>query len=99
VLRPLRDLRIGDRVEGTIISYEPWGIIAKLRNVEAVGASLDMIRRRGEPGVQALAEHRPSIGTTVEFVIGELRPWHQEPWMWVDLATLPDPAEVDGSET
>ncbi|MEU9163650.1 hypothetical protein AB0D29_25715 [Streptomyces sp. NPDC048424] len=85
--RPLSDLHPGDRVRATITSHQPWGITAKLDDYEPVGASLDTIRRDGEPGVRLLAQDLPPVGTTVELIVGELRSWHHEPWVWVDLTS------------
>ncbi|MFJ3746685.1 hypothetical protein ACIPV8_21800 [Streptomyces albidoflavus] len=57
-----------------------------------MGASLDMIRRGAEPGVARLARVLPPVGATVDLVVGEVRDWHHEPWIWVDL-TAPGTAE------
>jgi hypothetical protein len=83
--RPLSELRAGDRVQATITSHQPWGITARLPAYEPVGASLDTIRRGNEPGVRRLAEDLPPVGTTVGLVVGDIRAWQQEPWIWVDL--------------
>jgi hypothetical protein len=95
MLRPLSDLRVGDHVIGTVISREPWGLIVRLDGVEAVGASVDWFRHRGKPGVQAPTRSLPAVGTTVELVINELRPWHKEPWVWVRLAPPEPETETD----
>ncbi|GHG54643.1 hypothetical protein [Streptomyces griseocarneus] len=86
--RPLSELRAGETVRATITSHQPWGITAKLDAYETVGASLDTIRRRGEPGVARLAQDLPPVGTTLELVIGEVRSWHHAPWVWVDLTSV-----------
>lgn len=83
--RSLSDLHGGDRVSVTIVSHEPWGVIAQIHGYEQVGASLDVIRRGNEPGVRRLARDRPPVGSTVELVVGELRPRHDRPGTWVDL--------------
>lgn len=83
--RPLSELLQGSAVQATITSHQPWGLTAELSGFEPVGASLDVIRRGGEPGVRRLARKPPPGGTTVELVIGEVRAWHHEPWIWVDL--------------
>jgi hypothetical protein len=88
--RPLSELRQGETVRATIVSHQPWGFTAKLDAYERVGASLDTIRRRSEPGVQRLVRELPPVGATVDLVVGELREWHHEPWIWVDL-TAPGP--------
>jgi len=92
--RPIGELRPGDRVQATILSHQPWGIMAKINGYEPVGASLDVIRRGSEPGVRQLAQDLPAVGTTIELVIGEVRSWAgHEPQVWVDLTarlhTLP----------
>ncbi|KIZ15695.1 hypothetical protein SNA_25520 [Streptomyces natalensis ATCC 27448] len=83
--RPLSELQPGQVVQATITSHQPWGITANLIAYESVGASLDVIRRGSEPGVKALAQDLPPLGATIDLVIGELRSWHHEPWVWVDL--------------
>jgi hypothetical protein len=90
--RPLSELRQGTSVQATVTSHQPWGLTAKLNGYEPVGASLDVIRRRSEPGVQRLALELPPVGATVDLVIGEVRTWHRKPWTWVDL-TAPDHGE------
>ncbi|MGW7487533.1 hypothetical protein [Streptomyces sp. NPDC054786] len=85
--RPLGELRPGDRVRATITSHQPWGITAKLNAYEPVGASLDTIRRGGEPAVQRLAHDLPPVGTAIELVVGQVRSWHHAPWVWVDLTS------------
>ncbi|GAA2296555.1 hypothetical protein GCM10010234_43380 [Streptomyces hawaiiensis] len=57
-----------------------------------VGASLDTMRRGSEPGVQRLAQELPPVGGTIDLVVGEVRTWHHEPWIWVDL-TAPSQGE------
>ncbi|MFB7407004.1 hypothetical protein ACFCZ2_07430 [Streptomyces sp. NPDC056202] len=83
--RPLSELDEGETVEATITSHQPWGLTARLNRYEPVGASLDVIRRGSEPGVRRLAQELPPVGTTVDLVVGEVRAWHHEPWVWVDL--------------
>jgi len=83
--RSLRELHEGETVQATITSHQPWGLTAQLNRYEPVGASLDVIRRGSEPGVQRLAEELPPVGATVDLVIGEVRAWHHKPWIWVDL--------------
>ncbi|RZD78206.1 hypothetical protein [Streptomyces albidoflavus] len=90
--RPLGELRQGETVRATVTSHQPWGFTARLDAYEPVGASLDMIRRGAEPGVERLARRLPPVGATVDLVVGEVRDWHHEPWMWIDL-TAPGPAE------
>ncbi|CAL9570495.1 hypothetical protein [Streptomyces sp. enrichment culture] len=90
--RPLSELRQGETVRATIIRHQPWGLSAELDDYEPVGASLDLIRRGSEPGVKRLAQELPPVGTTIDLVIAEVRTWHREPWMWVDL-TAPEPSE------
>jgi hypothetical protein len=51
-----------------------------------------MIRRGSEPGVQHLAQELPTVGATVDLVVGEVRAWDHKPWIWVDL-TAPSQAE------
>ncbi|MBT2453143.1 hypothetical protein J7F03_40255 [Streptomyces sp. ISL-43] len=85
VIRPLSDLRPGERVQATITGHHPWGITAKIHGYEPVGASLDVIRRGSEPGVRQLAQDLPQVGSTIELVIGEIRQWNHAPWVWVDL--------------
>ena len=89
---PLSELRPGETVQVKITGHRPWGLMAELNGYEPVGASLDTIRRSSEPGVKRLAQELPPAGTTVDLVIGEVRAWHREPWIWVDL-TAPGPAE------
>ncbi|MFB7110118.1 hypothetical protein [Streptomyces sp. NPDC056190] len=83
--RPLSELRQGETVQATITSHEPWGLMAELNGYEPVGASLDLIRRKSEPGVKRLAQELPPVGMTIDLVIGEVRTWHRKPWIWVDL--------------
>jgi hypothetical protein len=83
--RPLSDLHQGEAIQATITSHQPWGLTAELNDYEPVGASLDLIRRSSEPGVKRLAQELPPVGMTVDLVIGEVRAWHREPWIWVDL--------------
>lgn len=64
----------------------------KLDEYDPVGASLVTIRRGSEPGVARLVRELPSVGTTIDLVIGEVRDGHSKPWTWVDL-TAPSPAE------
>ena len=85
--RPLGELLPGARVQATITSHQPWGLTAKINGWENIGASLDVIRRGREPGVRRLAENLPAVGTTIELVVAELRPWHREPWIWADLTS------------
>ncbi|MEU6990815.1 hypothetical protein ABZ953_09205 [Streptomyces sp. NPDC046465] len=66
--------------------------MAKLDEYEPVGASLDTIRRRSEPGVKRLVQELPLVGATVDLVVGNVRDWHQSPWIWIDL-TAPSPTE------
>ncbi|TQJ37828.1 hypothetical protein FBY34_7992 [Streptomyces sp. SLBN-115] len=56
--RPLSELRQGETVQATITSHEPWGLMAELNDYEPVGASMDLIRRKSEPGVKRLAQER-----------------------------------------
>lgn len=84
-LRPLDELRPGELVLTTVTSHQPWGLTAKLHAFEPVGASLDVIRRGTEPGVRRLALSLPAVGTNLKLVIGRVTPWHQSPWVWVDL--------------
>ncbi|OIK23826.1 hypothetical protein [Streptomyces malaysiense] len=86
--RSLSELRQGEIVRATITSHEPWGLMAELNDYEPVGASLDLIRRKSEPGVKRLAQELPPVGTTIDLVVGEVRTWHREPWIWVDLTAL-----------
>jgi hypothetical protein len=90
--RPLSELREGETVRATITIHQPWGLTAELNDYEPVGASLDLIRRSSEPGVKRLAQELPPVGRTVDLVIGEVRAWDHEPWVWVDL-TAPEPGE------
>ncbi|MGW4818651.1 hypothetical protein ACWEP4_06640 [Streptomyces sp. NPDC004227] len=90
--RPLSELRQGETVQATITSHEPWGLMAELNDYEPVGASLDLIRRKSEPGVKRLAQELPPVGTAVDLVVGEVRAWDRKPWIWVDL-TAPDHGE------
>ena len=89
---PLSELRQGETVQATITSHEPWGLMAELNDYDPVGASLDVIRRSSEPGVKRLAQEMPPVGMTVDLVIGEVRAWHSQPWIWVDL-TAPEHGE------
>lgn len=88
--RPLSELRQGETVQATITSHEPWGLMAQLDEYEPVGASLDTIRRRSEPGVMRLVRQLPPVGATVDLVIGKVRDLPHKPWMskrcsWADL--------------
>ncbi|MEU7373962.1 hypothetical protein [Streptomyces albidoflavus] len=89
---PLSGLRQGESVRATVTSHQPWGFTAKLDAYEPVGASLDTIRRGTEPGVERLVRQLPPVGATVDLVVGEVRDWHQAPWIWIDL-TAPGTAE------
>jgi hypothetical protein len=86
-VHPLSDLHPGERVQATITGHQPWGVTAKIHGYEPVGASLDVIRRGSEPGVSQLARDLPAVGSTIELVVGEVRPWHRAPWIWVDLTS------------
>ncbi len=83
--RSLSELRQGETVRATITSHQPWGLMAELNDYEPVGASLDLIRRKSEPGVKRLAQELPPVGMTIDLVISEVRTWHRKPWTWVDL--------------
>lgn len=83
--RPLSELHPGKPVMVTILSHHPWGITAKIQGYDKVGASLDIIRRGSQPGVRRLAQDLPPAGTTIELLVGEVRIWHQDPGIWVDL--------------
>ncbi|MCG5213079.1 hypothetical protein [Streptosporangium sp. KLBMP 9127] len=85
--RPLSELHPGDRIQATITSHQPWGLTAKINGYEPVGASLDAIRRGSEPGVRRLTQDLPPVGITIELIVGEVRSWHYEPWVWVDLTS------------
>jgi hypothetical protein len=91
--RPLNELRQGETVRATITSHQPWGLTAELNGYEPVGASLDTIRRGSEPGVQRLAQELPPVGGTIDLVVGKVRTWDHEPWIWVDLTA---PSHGDG---
>lgn len=82
---PLSGLRAGQAVQAIVTSHQPWGITANLIAYERVGASLDVIRRGSEPSVKRLAQDLPPVGATIELVVGKVRSWHYEPWVWVDL--------------
>ncbi len=87
-LRPVGDLVVGMEVTGTVLSHQPWGMGVALDDFEPVGASIDLISRRAEPGVQSLADDLPPVGTTVQFRVGELR-WHageSRPWVRLTAA-------------
>ncbi|MDF6019921.1 hypothetical protein [Streptomyces sp. JH34] len=66
--------------------------MAELNKYEPVGASLDAVRRRSEPGVKRLVQDLPPVGATVALVIGKVRDWDHRPWTWVD-PTAPSPVE------
>ncbi|NKY14700.1 hypothetical protein HGA06_11170 [Streptomyces somaliensis DSM 40738] len=89
--RSLSELREGESVRATITSHQPWGLTAVINGYEPVGASLDMIRRGGESGVQRLVQEQPLVGATISLVVGEVRAWHREPWIWVDLTAPTNP--------
>ncbi|NEC14575.1 hypothetical protein G3I34_20370 [Streptomyces sp. SID8014] len=88
--RPLGELRAG--WDGAGNGHQPWGVTAGLDAYEPVGASLDTIRRGTEPGVARLVRRLPSVGDTVDLVVGEVRGRHREPWMWIER-TAPGTAE------
>ncbi|GFH77721.1 MULTISPECIES: hypothetical protein [Streptomyces diastaticus group] len=91
--RPLGELRPGGTVRATVTSHQPWGFTAGLDAYEPVGASLDTIRRGTEPGVARLVRRRlPSVGDTVDLVVGEVRGRHREPWIRIER-TAPGTAE------
>ncbi|WP_275002356.1 hypothetical protein [Promicromonospora iranensis] len=90
--RPLSELRRGENVYATVTGHHPWGLTAEIHGFQSVGASLDVIRRGREPGVRLLRKKLPPVGVTVELVIGAVRPWHHEPWVWVDLTAVPPPS-------
>ncbi|OWA11185.1 hypothetical protein B9W68_15295 [Streptomyces sp. CS227] len=90
--RPLSELREGMTVRATITSHQPWGFTAELDAYEPVGASLDTVRRGTEPGVERLVRQLPPVGAVVDLVVGEVRDWQHEPWIWIDL-TAPGTAE------
>jgi hypothetical protein len=76
---------VGLRVRGTVASHQPWGMIVELDEFEPVGASVDVIRREREPGIAALADHMPEVGTGLDFVVGGIRRRSEEPRVWIDL--------------
>ncbi|MCO1659012.1 hypothetical protein [Pseudonocardia humida] len=84
--RPVSELTVGLRVRGTVAGHQPWGVLVELDEFEPVGASVDVIRRQRDPGVAALAEEMPEVGTRLDFVVGEIRLSGHEPRVWIDLA-------------
>jgi hypothetical protein len=72
-------------VTGTIRSHDAWGTCVALPDFEFVGASIDLIQLRNEPGVQHLADNLPSVGATLQFRVFEVRKHHYEPWIWIRL--------------
>ncbi|MEY9875980.1 siroheme synthase (precorrin-2 oxidase/ferrochelatase) [Streptacidiphilus sp. MAP12-33] len=83
--RPLSELAQGAQVEATITGHWPWGVTAKIHGFEPVGASMDVIRRGSEPEVRRLAQELPPVGSVISVIVGEIRTWHHEPWIWIDL--------------
>jgi hypothetical protein len=51
---PLNEVQQGATAKAMITSHEAWGLTARLNEYEPVGASLDTIRHRSEPGVKRL---------------------------------------------
>jgi len=91
---PLTWLRAGVPVRATVTAHHPSGFLARLDDYRPVGASIDLVRRGGEPAVRRLAEHLPQVGTTIDLVVGEVHAWDEDPWIWVDLTA---PASDDGA--
>jgi len=91
---PLTWLRSGVPVRATVTAHHASGFLTRLDDYRPVGASIDLVRRGGEPAVRRLAEHLPPVGATLDLVVGEVHAWDEEPWIWVDLTARPD----DGPE-
>ncbi|MFE9191050.1 hypothetical protein ACFYL6_15685 [Micromonospora sp. NPDC007208] len=76
------DLVAGTAVRATIISHEPWGVMAEVLGHETVGASADagvIDSPSGAP--RALPEEYPPVGVQVEAVVQEIRRYHPPAWI------------------
>jgi len=82
---PLTWLRSGVPVRATVTEHHGSGFLVRLDDYRPVGASIDLVRRAGEPAVRRLAEHLPEVGATIDLVVAEVHAWDVDPWIWVDL--------------
>ncbi|UED88375.1 hypothetical protein K4G22_09920 [Streptomyces profundus] len=76
---------VGEVLLVTVTSHQPWGITARVRGYEHLGASLDVIRRGHEPGVRRLARALPAVGSTLELTVGRVHHRDRAPRVWLDL--------------
>jgi hypothetical protein len=80
------DLVVGIAVRATIISHEPWGVMAEVLGHETVGASVDagvIDSPSGSP--RAMPEEYPPVGEQIDAVIQESRRYHPPAWIRLTL--------------
>jgi hypothetical protein len=85
----------GQKVQATVLSHHPWGVIVEIAGYENVGlsASIDMIQQfsRTTSSHDELLELFPAIGSQLEAVIEQIHRWH--PPVSVRLSIRPDDLE------
>ncbi|WP_197698919.1 hypothetical protein [Micromonospora inositola] len=76
------DLVVGTAVRATVMSHEPWGVMAEVLGHETVGASVDagvIDSPSGAP--RALPEEYPPVGEQVDAVVQEISRYHPPVWI------------------
>lgn len=99
------DLMVGTAVQATIISHEPWGVMAEVLGHETVGASVDagvIDSPSGSP--RALPTEYPPVGEQVDAVVQEISRYHPPVWIRLtiraaDLGTFSWPCGFCGQLT
>ena len=85
----------GQKVQATVLSHHPWGVIVEIAGYENVGlsASIDLIQQfsRTTSSHDELLELFPAIGSQLEAVIEQIHRWH--PPVSVRLSIRPDDLE------
>jgi hypothetical protein len=70
----------GQKVQATVLSHHPWGVIVEIVGYENVGlsASIDMIEQfsRTTSGHDELLALFPPIDSRIDAVIEQIRRWH-----------------------
>lgn len=85
----------GQKVQATVLSHHPWGVIVEIAGYEHAGlsASIDMIQQfsRTTNSHDELLGLFPAIGLQLEAVIEQIHRWH--PPVSVRLSIRPDDLE------
>lgn len=85
----------GQKVQATVLSHHPWGMIVEIAGYENVGlsVSIDMIQQfsRTTSSHDELLALFPAIGSRLEAVIEQIHRWH--PPVSVRLSIRPDDLE------